>query len=50
MEEMIRKLHAINPDIIAENFDSELFDREQGKYLEEGREKLKELLSVHKHD
>lgn len=50
MEKMIREINSINPQILHDNFSLEPFDWEQGKDLEEGRKKLKELLSKYKND
>ena len=46
MEEMIRRLHAINPNIL-HSLGLEPFDWERGKNLKQGRERLKELLDGH---
>ena len=44
MEEMIRRLHAINPALL-DNLELEPFDRERGKNLRQGRKRLRELLA-----
>lgn len=46
IEEMIRRIHAINPGIL-HDLEWKPFDWEQGKNLEEGREELKRLLIEH---
>jgi hypothetical protein len=43
MEEMIRNLAAIRPDIV-QLLQLDSFDWEQGKNLDEGRKRLKELI------
>ncbi|HEV2764963.1 MAG TPA: hypothetical protein VGV38_18415 [Pyrinomonadaceae bacterium] len=46
MEEMIRKLHATNPDAL-HALGLEPFDWEEGKNLEQGRAQLRALLAQH---
>ncbi len=50
MEEMIRAIRLIDPQLLHDNFSLEPFDWEQGKNLEEGRRKLKDLLAKNKYD
>ena len=48
IEEMLRKLHAIDPMLIlGADLSREPFDWEKGRSLEAGRKRLKELLARH---
>ena len=46
IEEMLRRLHSINPKIL-QYLDAKPFDWEKGGNLEEGRELLNEMLITH---
>lgn len=46
IESMLRKLRAINPELLGD-LEDEPFDWAEGKNLDEGRELLKEMLAKH---